>query len=246
MRTFNTVSDAYFHTLKEILDFPDFTCSPRGQPIREILDYQFQVLYPTSEPIETLDSERNKIIAEYTKKEMELYNSCTNKVEDFAKASKFWEKIANPDGTINSAYGYLIWKRKSLGDVIVSGHHNKTPWEWCVESLKNDKDTRQAVLRFSLPAHHWIGNKDFVCTLHGNFLIRNDKLHLSMVVRSQDMYLGFPYDCVWFVSLMDKMIAELKDVYPDLTKGTYRHMTHSLHIYEKNVANIKKMIGLSA
>src|SRR5690606_17771270 len=137
--------------------------APRGLPVREIIDYSFRVLNPVAEPIVTKDEERNRIIVEYTKKEEDLYNSCSNRVEDFEKASKFWGKLANPDGTINSAYGYLIWKNKSHGNAFEGDaipieevrknpscldHIFRTPWEWCVASLKADKDTRQAILRF--------------------------------------------------------------------------------------------------
>jgi thymidylate synthase len=118
-----------------------------------------------------------------------------------------------------------------------------TPWEWAKESLLADKDTRQAILRFNLPEHCWQGNKDFVCTMHGNWLIREDKLNLTIVMRSNDAVLGLAYDLPWFCSLMDKMLEELKEKYPTLTKGTYTHLAHSLHIYEKNEELVKKMIG---
>ena len=243
-----STSEAYLTALKEVWFKPDFYCAPRGQKIREVMDYSFTVLHPDANPIVTQDKKRNKVIMDYTQKEMELYNSCSNRVEDFAKASKFWNKIANPDGTINSAYGYLIWNNKSYGNPRFETDTKyelcrRTPWTYCVEALKLDKDTRQAVMKFSLPGHHWIGNKDQVCTLHGNWLIRDDKLYLSVVMRSGDLFIGTVYDVPFFVSLMDKMIDELKITYPDLTKGSYSHTTHSLHIYEKDETNILKMLG---
>ena len=119
----------------------------------------------------------------------------------------------------------------------------RTPWEWCLESLKNDKDTRQAILRFSLPEHQWMGNKDQTCTMHGNFLIRDDKLNLSIVMRSNDLVRGLVYDLPWFCGLIDKMIVDLRDAYPTLKKGTYTHTVHSLHIYEKDEKTILKMLG---
>jgi thymidylate synthase len=268
MNTYQTIHEAYLQTLRDVYDNPDFECSPRGQPIREKVDYVFKILNPTSEPIITRDLERNKVIEDYTRKEMELYNSCSNRVEDFAKASKFWQKLANPDGTINSAYGYLIWANRSHGNVDYEmtsqgkdpgrpmrnsdwntfikekDSCSRTPWQWCVEALKSDKDTRQAILRFSLPQHFWIGNKDMTCTLHGNWLIRDDKLHFSVVMRSGDMVKGAVYDWGWFCSLMDKMIEELQPNYPNLTKGHYTHMTHSLHIYEKDEKVVRKMLGM--
>lgn len=266
MKQYDTIHEAYLGTLADVLDNPDYTCSPRGLKIYECLDYSFKVLNPIAEPLITKDPERNKVIADYTKKEVALYNSCSNQVKDFAKASKFWEKIANVDGTVNSAYGYLIWENKSYGNpiyelgykdgeqvmvkssVTASGRlaHKecrRTPWQWCLESLQADKDTRQAILKFNLPEHFYKGNKDVTCTLSGFFSIRNDKLNLSITMRSNDLMLGLAYDLPWFVSLMDKMVADLQPTYPNLTKGHYTHTVHSMHIYEKNIDAVNKMLG---
>lgn len=262
MKVYNNVSEAYLGTLSDVYFNPDVKSSPRGQACREKLDYTFRILGPTDHPIVTRDAERNKIIVSYTGKEVQLYDSCTNLAEDFGRASKFWLSLANPDGTVNSAYGHLIWSKKSHGSdfeqesyVIippteelkgsVSGMRGvrRTPWDWAKSSLLADKDTRQAILRFSLPEHQWVGNKDQTCTMHGNFLIRNDQLHFSVVMRSNDLTLGLVYDLPWFCGLMDRMVAELKDVYPNLTKGHYTHTVHSLHIYERNEEMVKKMLG---
>ena len=257
MRNYNNVHQAYLGTIQDVLDNPDFVCAPRGQKILEKTDYSFRVRMPICEPIITADPERNRTIAEYTAKEMSLYDSCSNSLEDFAKASKFWEKISNPDGTINSAYGYLIWDKKSQGNPKFEGgtygstldpNYRKflrTPWEWAKQALIADKDTRQAVMAFALPEHRWVGNKDQVCTLHGNWLIRGDLLNLSIVMRSNDLSKGLVYDLSWFVSLMDKMVQELKSTYPDLHKGTYTHTAHSMHIYERDIPQMKKMLGRS-
>jgi thymidylate synthase len=264
MRKFDNIHSAYKGIIEDVLFDYDHISAPRGMPCKEKLDYTFRVLNPSTETIVTLDEARNEKIAGYTAKEVELYNSCTNKVEDFARASKFWNKIANPDGTVNSAYGYLIWDNKSHGSdfeqetiecPIMNLDHDgegrimrtvpkrRTPWQWAKESLINDKDTRQAILRFSLPEHQWMGNKDQTCTMHGNFLIRDNKLHLSVVMRSNDLMKGLVYDMPWFMSLIDIMIDDLKDVYPDLEKGFYTHTVHSMHAYEQDEKALLSMIG---
>lgn len=264
MKTYKDIHDAYLGTLEDVYFNYEYRAAPRGLSVREITDYSFRILNPVNEPIVTKDAERNKVIVNYTQKETELYNSCANTALEFGKASKFWEKLANPDGTVNSAYGYLIWENRSHGsrfemeDVIHESETEdglkgffrtkepvmRTPWQWAKESLIADKDTRQAILRFSLPQHQWKGNKDQTCTMHANFLIREDKLNLSVVMRSNDMVLGLVYDMPWFVSLIDRMVLELKEYYPTLTKGTYTHTVHSLHIYEKNEDMVKKMLGM--
>lgn len=264
MKTYNTIHEAYLGSLADIYDNPEYVCSPRGQQIREVLNYSFKVLNPVNEPIVTKDAERNEVIKSYTQKECELYDSGTNSAEDFGKASKFWLKLANPDGTVNSAYGHLIKYKKSHGNPIyelqqsLSGLNAneaaehlaqnavnvmRTPWEWAVDSLRSDKDTRQAIIRFSLPEHFYKGNKDMTCTLSGNFHIREDKLNLSIHMRSNDLMLGLVFDLPWFVSLMDDMVNELKDLYPNLQKGYYVHTVDSMHIYDRDVDKIFKMIG---
>lgn len=239
MKEYATVSEAYLGTLEDVYFNYEYRCAPRDQPVREKLNYSFKITDPTDDAIVTNDEDRNRVIARYTKKEKDLYNSCSNRVEDFAQASKFWKHIANPDGTVNSAYGWLIWKNKSVGSKT-----KMTPWEWALNSLKADRDTRQAVLKFSTPDVHVAGIKDFICTMHGNFLIRDNKLHLSIVMRSNDLHKGLVYDLPWFCSLIHRMVDELRDTYPDLQPGSYTHTAHSMHIYERDEADILRMLGL--
>jgi thymidylate synthase len=259
MNVYDNIHEAYLGTLREVYYNYEVKSAPRGLPVRERLDHTFRILFPTDEAICTKDVARNEVIRSYTAKEVELYNSGTNSAEDFGKASKFWLSLANPDGSVNSAYGHLIWNKRShgnsryeatlAGDLDGAKHVNKweymrTPWMWAKQCLIEDKDTRQAILRFSLPEHAYKGVRDFTCTMHGNFLIRDDKLLFSVVMRSNDLVLGLVYDLPWFTGLMDKMVEELKPYYPNLTKGHYTHTVHSLHIYERDEEKVKKMLGL--
>lgn len=278
MKTYDNIHEAYLGTLADIYDNPDSTSAPRGQPVREKFNYQFKIKNPAPIWIRTKDEERNKVIADYSAKEFELYSSGSNLAEDFGKISKFWLKLANPDGTVNSAYGHLIWHKKSHGSDFEQEKHEilkdlpverivmatedeilvartqpgkvfemkpvrRTPWDWAKMSLIQDKDTRQAILRFSLPEHQWNGNKDQTCTLHGYFQIRDNKLDLTINMRSNDLTLGLVYDLPWFISLMYTMQGELRDTYPDLQVGTYTHYVHNLHIYDRDQEKILKMLG---
>lgn len=244
-RTYEDIHSAYLGSLEDVLLAPDYVSSPRGMRCLEKVNYMFTIANPVHEPIRTLDLARNTVIAEYTSKEEALYNSCSIRVEDFIKASKFWEKVANVDGTINSAYGFLIWKNRSQGNVKFD-NTMRTPWEWAKKSLTEDRDTRQAILRFSLPEHSFDGNRDFPCTIAGNFHIRNNKLNLTIVMRSNDLWLGLTYDLPWFVSLIDRMVEELQPVYPDLVGGSYTHIAHSLHIYERDLDKVRMALGRPA
>mgnify|MGYP006276839083 CR=1 FL=1 len=231
-----------------MLYHPEHVVTTRGKTVNEITDVSFRVDHPISEPIITMDPDRNKVLADYFAKEKELYDSMTNDVNEFTKASKFWAKLANPDGTINSAYGHLIWQVPSLGhpefeEEVTGSAALRSPWEWAVHSLKKDINSRQAVVPFAMPHHYWDGNKDQVCTLHGVFHIRQNQLNFSVVMRSNDLVRGLAYDMPWFVHLMDRMVDELKPVYPSLIKGHYSHTVHSAHIYTDDFEKVYRMLG---
>ena len=213
--------------------------APRGMPIREWLGASFSILQPSSDPITTLDPTRDLVVSAYTAKEFALYDSGTRSVEDFAAAAKFWRGLANEDGTINSAYGYLVWFRPLLPG-------GKTPWQWCVESIKADPDTRQAVLYFNTPDFAKTGTKDFPCTMSAQFFLRGGRLDLLVYMRSQDLVLGYPYDIAWFCSLMDRMVADLAKAGIPAVKGVYHHRVGSLHLYMKNQELARKMVGQAA
>jgi thymidylate synthase len=255
--TFKTIDEAYLACLDSLLRHPEFTdAAPRGLAIHEITDVGFRVEQSDCHPIVTHDFDRNKVIVKYLKKEMELYASMTNKVSDFVQASKFWDKIANPDGTINSAYGFLIWANNSIGGAIHSSSPKMTPWEWVLRKLQDDKHSRQAFLRFSLPEHQWMANKDQVCTMHGNFLIRDNKLQLTVVMRSCDVVKGLVYDMPWFCYIHECMRQDLVSgrqehrghtnpgACTDLKLGSFKLFVHSLHFYNKDIHGVRRMLGI--
>jgi hypothetical protein len=251
-----TPSDVYLKALRSIIESPDtIKSAPRGQPIREFIPATAIMTTPDSSPIRTADPDRNETIARYTLKEFELYDRGERRASEFAKAAKFWANLANPDGTINSAYGWLIFHDKSCGNpehehaLYEPGHAARaasvmrTPWEWARESLKMDRDTRQAMVKLHKRQHLWMGNRDQVCTAYLIFHIRNGKLTMTVHMRSQDLVLGAVYDWPYFSSLQIRMLEELKPVYPDVTLGRYVHVMDSMHVYERNAEMVLKMIN---
>lgn len=237
MDSYQTTSEAYLAVLATLLDRPDFVCSPRGMPISELLNYQFVVEHPSSESIVTRDPRRNLAMAGYLDVETTLYLSGQRRAEVWAKkASQFWAELANPDGTINSNYGWLAMTDQSLPN-------NKTPWEWAAESLTADRDSRQAYVKFAKRDHLWVGNRDQVCTLHMMFLIRGDRLHGTTVMRSNDAVRGLAYDMPWFCRLLTMMSDELDSRRVYAPVGTYTHLAHSLHLYKRDEAKALKMLG---
>jgi thymidylate synthase len=227
-----TTNAAYRRVLHDLVHRPQYVSSPRGLPCREIVDYHFRVLDPRPESLLTASRTRDEVMARYLAAEEKLYASGELRASVWAaEASAFWGKLANPDGTINSNYGHLIFQRRSIPG-------ERTPWEWARESILRDTDTRQAYVRVALPEHQRPGNADQVCTLHLNFLVRGGQLHCTTVMRSNDAVKGLAYDMPWFVGLLHRMAAEV-----GAAVGTYSHMAHSMHLYERDVPVAMEMLG---
>ena len=232
---FVTADSAYQVVIKSLLGVP-INASPRGFDTREIRNAYFSVANPHPHPITTCDAELNKKISKYTEAEFKLHERGCRSADEFAAYAPFWNNVANKDRTINSAYGYLIWFNR--------GYDGLTPWMFAKAQLERDIETRQAVLAFQLPEHRTLTTKDLVCTMHGWFSIRDNRLNFDIVMRSNDAILGLVYDMPWFISLMWKMRAALATTYPDLVVGTYSHYVHSLHLYDRDVERACKIVGI--
>jgi thymidylate synthase len=105
-----------------------------------------------------------------------------------------------------------------------------------VERLKKDRDTRQAVMTIWDPAWDTLDTRDVPCTIAFNFRIRNDKLNMGAVMRSNDVYLGTAYDVFMFTQLQATVARAL-----NLPVGTYTHHAWSLHAYERNFDQIEAL-----
>ena len=202
---------------------------PRGQSTLELRNCVVTLSHPMSMLPNTACDERNLKMADYEGKESELYASGTIQVSDWVEASSFWGKLANPDGSINSNYGYLVDR--------VETPSGFTQWDWALNRLRSDLSTRQAIMRFNSPVHQFNEVKDFPCTMHMSFSVREGLLECDTVMRSQDVVKGFPYDLCYFLSLHERMGQEL-----DLPLGAYTHLSHSMHMYKRDRETVERML----
>ena len=108
-----------------------------------------------------------------------------------------------------------------------------------VELLKNDPETRQAVITLRDPYRDLFEkSKDVPCTIAMSFRIRNGKLNMTTHMRSNDLVWGFPYDVIQF-SLLQMTIAEELGI----ENGIYTHHADSLHIYERHAKMMQECVS---
>lgn len=156
-----------------------------------------------------------------------------------------WPEIFNSgisqfsdDGVwFNAPYGERLryWNRNMLHNIIINPQDQLYD---VLQKFKADKDTRQAVAVLSNPMFDNAGytideqGRDICCNLVLTFKIRQNKLHLSVFNRSNDLHWGlFGANLCQFSTILEQMTSWLREYYPELEVGTYTHLTDSLHIY---------------
>jgi thymidylate synthase len=199
--------------------------SPRGQNIRELEDYMFTInpMYPC------MSFEARKFSLDYTKKEWLWKLSGDRFNKSILEHAKAWNGLADTDGGYNSNYGQYFF-----------GHQQG--FMWVLGELMRDKDSRRAMIPLANYTHLRVDNPDHVCTQSISFRIRDNKLNMSVNMRSNDAIWGLTNDAVTFSYLYRHLYAMLLPTYPDLKVGKYTHKADSLHIYERHWEMANKII----
>lgn len=208
----------------DLLFAPDFETESRGgAELGEIVNPTFILTDPSRCFITCRD-----MSMKYLKGELDFYMSGSPYLKDISKHSKFWNKVSDDGETITSNYGrLLLWDRNSM---------NLTQFEYAEERLRSNPDSKKAVMVI-YSKDHAKKSKDNPCTMFLQFFLREGLLHLSVKMRSSDIWFGLPYDVPFFVLIQQKMATAL-----GVSLGTYIHNAGSLHVYDRNRLALKKAI----
>lgn len=170
-----------------------------------------------------------KLSEHYCQAEMEWYLSGSLKALDIKYGQTIWGSLADENGNIQSNYGHFVFYQKML-------KYDMSQFDWCVFSLKENPNSRQAVINYNQPLHKKIGIKDFPCTIFQQFMINNGKLDSYVCMRSNDLIYGFCYDILWFTFIQKQLAEKLK-----IPCGKYIHTAVSMHAYERHYDMIKQV-----
>ena len=134
----------------------------------------------------------------------------------YGKVPKIWKKMADPSGNVNSNYGYQ-WERNSQIDIVIN-------------MLKKNKETRQASISIYDGKEIADYKYDTPCTYAVNFMIHDNKLNMSVMMRSNDLWFGFCNDQYCF-SMLQKVVSNEINI----PVGWYYHFTNNMHLYESQL-----------
>jgi len=221
MHSFKTANDA-FHDLywRIVRDGVDFAGT------KALFNVGFEIQYPAANAIVDSKVKRNWSL-EYANAEWRWYLSGDPNIkklgELYGKVPQIWERMANEQGNVNSNYGYQWYRENQLGKVI--------------SMLKANPETRQATISIYDGKEIHKYDHDTPCTYAVQFTVLDDKLNMSVVMRSNDLWYGFCNDQYQFSSL--QMLVADKTGYD---VGTYYHFAHNLHLYNDKLPVMNEMM----
>lgn len=220
----------YYKKLLDKIEFGDLITDKSGVKIAEILAPRI-VLDPTQEFI---DFEGRKSPRKYIKKEDEWYHSHELRIDRVSDVV-IWQNVSDTNREINSNYGNLVYSR-----------NNFSQFNNALNTLKNHKETRQAIVIYTRPSIHYEWNShgasDFICTNYQHFFIRDNQLHCITSMRSNDIIFGATNDIYWFHSVIRDMYSNLLEAYPDLKYGSHIYIPNSLHAYERHFNKVGEVV----
>jgi hypothetical protein len=216
----------YARILEEVLEEGDLI-SARDIDARELTGVQLEFIDPLA-PLLPIGVERRVNLRLAAVEALQVIGGESRSTLIQRAAPTFTDVLVDPLNLDYGAYGPRL--AYAIGD--------------CLDLLREDPDTRQAVASIWKPTDlEHAGDKP--CTVFLQFLIRRDVngdgervLELYVYMRSQDAWLGVPYDVFTFSQLQHTMARALK-----LPAGRYVHNVTSLHLYERDVEGARRVVS---
>ena len=199
--------------------------SSRAGDTREILHATISI----DDPVQKWISIRNPPISiAYALAEL----ICILNGSDDASVINYWnEALPRYAGTYKNYPG-------AYGNRLIN-HYKINQIEKVYETLKVHPDSRQAVMiiwdpREDLPIDNGKPrNDDIPCNICSMIKVRDNKLEWTQVMRSNDLYLGLPYNLIQFTSIQEILASWL-----GIDVGSYNQISDSLHLYTKDEKKI--------
>lgn len=203
----------------------------RGQKTRNVRN--LAIVLDASQPVITSFNAR-KLNLGYCKKEWLWYLGANKFDDSIEQHATMWKKLKQADGSYHSNYGQYMFA-ENMAD---------SQFWYCMRQLITDPGSRRASMVLLNQGHLYQDNTDTVCTYAINFTIEGGRLHMSVMMRSNDVIFGFTNDSFCFHQLYLFAYAILSANHLGLLHGTYTHFTNSMHVYERHFEMIEQLANI--
>ncbi len=161
-----------------------------------------------------------------------IWQKKSNNIKDLN--SKIWDQWAREDGTIGKAYGYQMGKKYQFK--TKEGLKEMDQVDFVLYLLNNDPASRRIMT--NIFNHEEL--KDMAlepCVYGTQWLVKNNKLHLILNQRSQDMLAANGWNTMQYAALLC-MFAQVAG----LGVGTLTHNIGDCHIYDRHIPLVEKLL----
>ncbi len=184
------------------------------------------ILEPTNNSYDRVNSWRAPKTVKYFANELIFYFSGSTNVYDAIKASKFWLRMADDEGQIQSNYGNFVFYQK------IGNSRGQSQYESCRNKLLQQPQSRRAVIQILGSAHDMFGS-DFPCTFGMHFIIENSHLNCIVSSRSTDVIRGLPYDMGFFCLMNELLWNDLTEHGMEIQLGYTMMKSDLTQIYDR-------------
>jgi thymidylate synthase len=211
----NTIADVFTSAVAKTLQAEKV--SPRGMPTRELLDVRLLVTQPRARLLLAPPARVLNTAFAVAESVWILSGSDAPWIYEFNSRLRHY---AEDDGILRGAYGPRMRRWGGRIDQLAQA----------VTTLRQDPQSRRAVIQLYDPARDAGGHRDVPCTLGYRFHLRQGRLHMATTMRSNDLWTGLPYDMFTATILHELMAGWL-----EVELGAYHHHVDSLHLYERDM-----------
>lgn len=154
---------------------------------------------------------------------------------------RIWEEWTREDGTIGKAYGYQLGKRISVNEWVMRSGFMEAVYKDQVEILidgliKNPASRRHVISLWNI--NDLWDMALYPCVWHSQWLVKGNKLHLIVGIRSNDVALGQPFN-VFQYYVLQRMIAQVTGY----EIGTLTFNINDVHIYDRHIDSLSEQIS---
>lgn len=195
---------------------------------RELIGYSYKVSQADAKLVDMVKvfyPKEYKSIIEYC--ELELQDRLCGEARNPGIAHKsrysLWEQFLENEGKFSYTYSCRIsdpaLKKNQIQNVI--------------DELKQSPDSRQAIVQifnYLYDDENIGGKRRIPCSMHYQFLARNNKLHGIYVMRSNDLLIHFCVDIFLSCKIQEYIAKQL-----NLDVGSFTYFGGSLHCYLKDI-----------
>lgn len=228
---------AFALNLQQVME-QGITISPRGMETKELLMHSFRVVHPERRAVISNARGGNPFAQVAETLWVLAGRNDLSWLEEYIPQCRKW----SDDGeTWRAGYGPRLRRWPQVyGDVRHDEYNYIDQIRQVYDKLRQDPDTRQAVITLWDPAEDWVEDSlDYPCNSWLHFIIRDNRLHLNVAIRSNDAVYGFSHADFFTWSVLQQAMAS----WLGISIGTMTWNATSFHVYQKHYDKAREIVA---